>query len=98
MRIRDWSSDVCSSDLLHDGNLAGQLEGDERGARPANAGEERVHGHVMGDAVGGCDFGDPEGPCEIAAGVGDAEEDGAEDEPRERITREKREEDRKSVV
>src|SRR3546814_19846996 len=41
MRISDWSSDVCSSDLAHDG----------RGAGAADAGQHRHHRVVADEAV-----------------------------------------------
>src|SRR3546814_6795476 len=48
MRISDWSSDVCSSDLAKAGNrhvVGAELPGDDRSA-----------GAVIGDARGGVEF------------------------------------------
>src|SRR3546814_9206654 len=58
MRISDWSSDVCSSDLHLDG-AAGQAEGHSHqraGARPGDqvvdaGGDEPLVGQLLRDAV-----------------------------------------------
>src|SRR3546814_8990263 len=48
MRISDWSSDVCSSDLHGDGNLGaaiGAQEGQQRHPKPAR--------HIAGEGAAG---------------------------------------------
>src|SRR3546814_2983579 len=50
MRISDWSSDVCSSDLLAASNLHGTVLGDHRPARCRPAGGLEVD-HAKGDVA-----------------------------------------------
>src|SRR3546814_3972929 len=40
MRISDWSSDVCSSDLRPSGDLRGKREGPRHSAPPAHRGSQ----------------------------------------------------------
>src|SRR3546814_11071599 len=61
MRISDWSSDVCSSDLLP-GGVADALEAEHRVVDV-----ERQQLQVVGAVAGGA--GEPAGEC---AGLGDA--------------------------
>src|SRR3546814_1326139 len=49
MRISDWSSDVCSSDLLQSGDRA--QKGGLAAAARAEQGDDRARGHVQVDAA-----------------------------------------------
>src|SRR3546814_13232171 len=59
MRISDWSSDVCSSDLVASGGLgegdggAGEMDAGVRRATDEGAPEGRPCGLTPGDASGG---------------------------------------------
>src|SRR3546814_4882689 len=55
MRIRDWSSDVCSSDLPHRSPrdpVARLVEAREGASQPLRIGQDRVFGN---GAIGECD-------------------------------------------
>src|SRR3546814_13363861 len=65
MRISDWSSDVCSSDLLcriEQGEGAGRGRRDAELARTVGAGAVRLSGHGPLDHRDGEDVADPGGP------------------------------------
>ena len=58
-----------------DGQAGSQhAEADYRCENAADAGEKRVHGHVVGHAVGRRGLGHPHAPGDIATGVGNAKE------------------------
>src|SRR3546814_11715136 len=67
MRISDWSSDVCSSDLHHGFGQGGAVDGDEVAAHAARLGvEEARHAFLAGAGValdqhGGVTAGDAPG-------------------------------------
>ncbi len=58
-----------------DGHAFKEIESEEGGGEAANAGEEGVDGHVIGDPVRRGDLGDPQAPGHIATGVGHAEKE-----------------------
>src|SRR3546814_15406133 len=52
MRISDWSSDVCSSDLLELGDIGGDEIVDALDLAVADRGAKQRRGHRLGDREG----------------------------------------------
>ncbi len=62
------------------GQSVDEVECCQRCEHAANSGEEGVDGHVVGHSLCGGEFCDPESPCHVASGVGDAVDCGSEEE------------------
>src|SRR3546814_6028346 len=71
MRISDWSSDVCSSDLVGIGAVA--AAGDRQRQRPARVAEAEMQGgeatHRQADDVGGVDAEPVHHRADVVAGA-----------------------------